>query len=300
MADNTLPIVHFDRPVTHTEVDGIEMGVLPDGTPYLTARALAHIAGQTPGVVNKLVNEWAEERHKPRGRIIADLLVAQGFAGEALGMRVYVQGAPVLVIPDAACMAILEYYAFEANTRSRFIAQQSYRLLARQSLQRFIYHRVGYDPDTQITRTWKHLHDRMVLNPEPPGYFGLLREIADLLIAAVQSGLALGPHTLPDVSVGILWGRHWIDNDLDSVYGDRSKHPHRFPDSFPQLEEVESWVYPIAALGEFRSWMRTHYLPHNFPRYLAHKVRSGALAPYRIDTLLATLDPAHMTPDKAH
>jgi hypothetical protein len=292
MAGNTLPIVHFEKPITHTEIDGIEMGVLPGGTPYLTARALALICGQAPGVIAKLVKEWTHERRKPRGRVIADLLAAQGHADETLCTRVDVDGAPVLVIPDAVCMAILEYYAFEASTRSRFVAQQSYRLLARQSLQRFIYGRVGYDPDAEVTRTWKHLHDRMVLNPTPPGYFGLLRELADILIAAVQSGLALGPRTLPDVSVGLLWSKHWVASDLDAVFGERRKHPHRFPESFPQLDVVEAWIYPIAALAEFRAWMRASYLPSRFPRYLAGKVRCGALPPYRIDNLLATLAPA--------
>jgi hypothetical protein len=273
-------------------MDGMEMGVLPDGTPYLTARALARICGQSTGAIAKLTSEWQRERTKPRGRIIAGLLLAQGHTGAALIIHVQDRGVLRRVLPDTVCMAILEYYAFESSTKNQYLAQTSYRILARKSLRQFIYGRVGYDPNARQAAAWQHLHDRMMLNPAPPGYFSLLREITDLLIAAVQSGLALGPHTLPDISVGVAWGKHWTTHDLDTVYGARVKHPHRFPDAFPQMEVVEAWTYPDTARGAFRGWLRDHYLPYRLPQYLASKAKSGALPAYRVEPLLSALSPA--------
>ncbi len=285
-----LPTIEIETPVTHAEIDGIQMGILADGTPYLTTRALARISGQSPSVIGKLSRDWASERHKPRGRKINSLLALHGYSGDAILLGVEIAGKPVHVLPDAVCMAILEYYAFEADSSTRHIAQESYRLLARHSLRRFIYGHVGYEPRGQFSDTWKHFHDRMVLNPVPSGYFGLLREIADILVPAMELGLALGPRTMPDISVGLAWGKFWTDGDLDDVYGPRLKHPHRFPADFPQTEPVEAWIYPIEALGEFRSWMRDHYLPGRFRAYLENKARSGALPYQRVDNLLEAVN----------
>ena len=285
MTSTSLPLAKLDTPMTHARIDGIEMGVLADGTPYLTTRALARICGQAPSVIYKITREWENERLKPRGRRILSLLTAQGFADDKLFREVELDGKKTQIIPDAVCMALLEYYAFEANTRKRHVALHSYRMLARNSLRRYIYTRVGYDPSARLTGTWKLLHERMVLNPTPAGYFSLLREISDILIPAIQLGLVLGPHTMPDISVGLMWGRYWKARDLDYVYGPRKKCTHRFPEEFAR-REVESWVYPNAALGEFRSWMQAYYLPQFFPRYLQNKASAGVLPPYRIELLL--------------
>ena len=265
------------------------MGILPDGTPYLTTRALARISGQAPSVVYKLTREWPNERHKPRGSRIATLLGAQGYTGDHLYLDIDLDGKPTQVIPDAVCMAILEYYAFDADTRKRHVALHSYRVLARNSLRRFIYKQVGYDPNAQQTGGWKTLHERMLLNPTPSGYFSLLREISEILIPAIQLGLPLGPRTMPDISVGLAWGRYWTDRDLDYVYGPRRKHPHRFPDDF-ERPDVEAWVYPNAALGEFRSWMQAYYVPNYLPRYLQGKAKNGSLPPYRVELLLDAIN----------
>lgn len=285
MTNQTLPISKLNTPMTHARIDGIEMGILADGTPYLTTRALARVCGQAPSVVYKITREWENERLKPRGRRLQHLLGAQGYTSEQLFLEVELDGKKTQIIPDGVCMAILEYYAFEADTRKRHVALNSYRVLARNSLRRFIYKQVGYDPSAQQSGAWQQLHERMLLNPTPNGYFSLLREISDILIPAIQLGLVVGPRTMPDISVGLMWGRYWKDRDLDYVYGPRRKHAHRFPEEF-ERQEVEAWVYPNAALGEFRSWMQAYYLPQFFPRYLQQKALSGAMPAYRLEMLL--------------
>ena len=285
MTETSLPYVKLETPITHTRIDGIEMGIMPDGTPYLTTRALARISGQSPSVVYKLTREWDNERRKPRGRRILDLLAAQGYLDRRLSLDIDLDGKPTQVLPDAVCMAVLEYYAFEADTRKRHVALHSYRVLARNSLRQFIYKQVGYDPNAERTNGWQTLHERLLLNPTPAGYFNLLREIAELLIPAIQLGLSLDPQTMPDISVGLMWSRYWSARDLDYVYGPRRKHPHRFPEAFAR-RDVEAWVYPNAALGEFRSWMQAYYVPDFLPRYLHNKAKNGSLPPYRVELLL--------------
>lgn len=290
MAGNSILIVELDPPMTHTEVDGLEMGILADGTPYLTARSLARMCGQAPYSMVKLVESWPHARPTVRDRALAELIATHGHTTSRLCTRVDVNGTSVCVVPDAVCMALLEYYAFEADSPGRFVARRSYRQLARQSLRRFIYGCLGHDPLATPAEAWKHLYDRLVLNPVPSGYFSLLREIAELLILAAQSGLPMGPHTLPDVSVGLAWSKHWSEEGLDEIHGPRARHPHRFPKNFPQMQEVSVWIYPLAALGEFRAWMRDHYLPCQFPRYVESKVRRGALLEQRATYLLESVN----------
>ena len=60
----------------------IEMGVLSDGTPFLTGRSLARLCGIAPSTTN----EWGEFTPKEGDRLragkMAVLLAAQGFEGD--------------------------------------------------------------------------------------------------------------------------------------------------------------------------------------------------------------------------
>lgn len=132
--------------ITETEVDGIQMGVLNDGSPYLTLRGLARLCGIDHAVLLRLANNWQEEQTKPRGSKIRELLNAQGHGGNNLYVRTMSKSGETHAYTDAVCMAILEYYAFEATQGSNEIAVRNYRLLARSTLREFIYNRCGYDP----------------------------------------------------------------------------------------------------------------------------------------------------------
>lgn len=71
-------------PVKELEVDGVQMGVRSDGTPYLTMRGLARMCDIDHSVLNRLANNWHDERLKPRGQRIAQLLAAQGHSTHQL------------------------------------------------------------------------------------------------------------------------------------------------------------------------------------------------------------------------
>jgi hypothetical protein len=48
------------------EIDGIGMGVLSDGTPFLTGRGLARLCGITHRQVQDIATEWDDEVPTPR------------------------------------------------------------------------------------------------------------------------------------------------------------------------------------------------------------------------------------------
>lgn len=279
-------------PVREVEIDGIQMGVLNDGTPYLTARGLALMCGIDNSVLIRMANNWEEERFKPRGKKISALLATQGYSKPELYLRAFGKGGESHAYPDAVCMAILEYYAFDAEQSQSVTALRNYRILARSSFRAFIYNRCGYDPNQSIPNSWKNFHERVLLNDQVPvGYFSVFREIADLVVHMIQNGCPLDDHTVPDASVGSAWSKHWASIDLEKSFGERKKHPHNFPDWFPQsaVNPVEAWVYPIHALGDFRVWLYEHYVKVNFPKYLDGKVKKGVFLPASAQLLLAAV-----------
>lgn len=271
-------------PVAQRDIDGVQMGVLPDGTAYLTARGLARMCGTPHSVLSRLLSGWNEEQFKPRGRRINDTLVSQGYVGKPLALRAMHNGVEVVAFPDVVCMAILEYYAFDAGSDSSATALTNYRLLARSSFRSFIYTQVGYDPSASVPSVWKQFHDRVSLtyNAVPAGYFGVFKEMADIVVTLGQAGIHIDAGFVPDISVGQSWGAHWRKNNFDQTIGARIKFEHNYPDYFPQAASnpQEPWCYPEAALGEFRRWMREDYIGEGkFAKYIEGKVTQNQLPP---------------------
>lgn len=121
-------------PVKEIEVDGIQMGVLNNGTPYLTMRGLSRLCGVDSATMVRLTTNWLEERSKPRGKKIDAILQAKGLRLTSLYTTIVNQGVETHAYPDNVCMAILEYYAFEASGSGQFdstTALRNFRLLQR-------------------------------------------------------------------------------------------------------------------------------------------------------------------------
>jgi hypothetical protein len=246
----------------------------------------------------RLATDWDNEKLKPRGQVILKLLAAQGHSADSLYIRTRGKWGETHAYTDSVCMAILEYYAFDAVQADNETAIRNYRLLARSSFSAFIYNRCGYDPDKHIPDSWKNFHDRVLLNDQIPiGQFSVFREIADLVVNMIQQGCPIDEHTVPDVSVGIAWSEYWVKNGLDKTFGSRTKFPHYYPESFPQsaANPVDAWVYPAAALGEFRVWVYQTYVPQKFPKYLEAKVKKGLFLPSRAELLLGAVSKPLLT-----
>jgi hypothetical protein len=290
--------------VTSKEVDGVEMGVLSDGTPFLTGRGLAKACG----ISNGTLSEWGEITpalgSDLRAGKMAELLAANGFGGDKFFQRIVNESkegvdAFINAYPDAVCTAFLEYYAFEAGRYCTETAKTNFRILCRERLRDFIYKKTGYDPRTIALQSWKCFHDRLLLNTVPSGFFSVFTETAQLVVSAIRGGLTVDEHTVPDISVGKVWSKFWDDNNLESTYGGKMSYPHDYPDYFPQAQangSITAYIYPLKALGEFREWVENHYLPSKFPSYLQRKVKQGAISGDRAQSLLKAVEPVALPP----
>lgn len=265
---------------TQKEIDGIGMGVLTDGTPFLTTRGLGRLCGVSHTVILDIANDW--NAGKPTATKIHNILQTHGYSYPSPYTVITDKTGTYHAWPDAVCLAILEYYAFDAGINKKDEALMNFRLLAGKALRDFIYAQVGYDPDNQVPLQWKQFHDRMslVYNAAPAGYFGVFKEIADMIVHLGQNGIHIDSTFVPDGSVGIHWARHWKDNNLEATFGSRQKYDHNYPDYFPQAlsNPQESNCYPESALGEFRRWFREVYIgAGKFETYLTGKVKDKSL-----------------------
>jgi hypothetical protein len=279
---------------TSKKVDDIEMGVLTNGIPFLTARSLSKFCGVAVSTVLAWGENSPQEGDRLRGGKMAELLIAQGFEGDRLFEKInFLDNVEVNAYSDAVCMAFLEYYAFEAGKNCTEEARNNYRVLARKSLRDFIYRSVGYDPSEAVPQIWRQYHDRLLLNPVPLGYFSVFRETSDIVITSIREGLVVDDKTVPDISVGTTWSNYWNKEDLSTRFGERTKYPHIYPEYFPQSQangKIDAFVYPVEALGEFRRWLYLQYLPNKYPSYLKSKVKQGAIPASSVELLLKAFD----------
>jgi hypothetical protein len=262
------------------EVDGIGMGVLSDGSPFLNIRGLAAMCGVDHSLITRITADWIATPLKPREQKIRELVRAQGADDKVAFIAVAKSGTINHIVPSAVCMAVLEYYAFEAKT-SNDKAAQSYRILARKGFQQFIYAQVGYNPTGAPSVAWQQFHDRVGLSYHtvPDGYFSVFKEVADMLVTLIRQGAELGNTFIPDISVGMAWSKFWKAENLEVIYGPSKQYEHNYPAYFPQAASNPQApkCYPDDALGEFRKWVRDHYIPKQLPNYLQSKVKQGEL-----------------------
>lgn len=260
------------------EINGVGMGVLSDGTPYLTGRGLARLCGVDNSLIVRLGAEWFEEIQKPRVTKIKQILANRGIYLETP----YLQVGDNSYWTGSVCIAVLEYYAFDASQSNNTIALQNFRTLAGRGFEEFVYTQVGYDPNRSVPEHWKQFHDRvsLVYNTVPAGYFSVFKEIADMIVTLGQAGLHIDHTFVPDISVGKTWSKYWTDKNLDNVYGQRIKYEHNYPNYFPQAASnpQEPWCYPEAGLGEFRKWFREIYIGQGkLANYLSNQAKVKAL-----------------------
>lgn len=264
-----------------TVIDGVEMGVLENGIPYLTESGLARMCGIDRKVLNRLSTGWIDERLKPRGRQISQLLAQSGFEDDALFLKSVHAGSEINAYTEPVCLALLEYYAFITD-EPRADAVRAFRSLARQTFRDFIYKATGYSPNRKVLDSWQHFHDRvdMTLDSVPAGYFSVFREIASMIVPMIRSGVMISDRVVPDISVGKAWSAYWTEHGLEAKYGSRTKYDHEYPLYYPQAKSnpQPSYAYPDAALGEFRSWLRQTYIVNKFPNYLLNQAKQGKLA----------------------
>jgi hypothetical protein len=274
------------------EIDGVDMGVLSDGTAYLSGRGVARLCGVAVSTIINQADQWAQGK---RDNKFAKLLISQGYSEAQLFIPIRGQGGTLHAFPETVVMTFLDYYAFESPTRSD-TAQANFRTLGRGGLRVFVYQATGYDPTQLVPTVWREFHDRLLLHSVPTGYFSVFKESADFVMASIRRGLPSNESNVPDISIGISWAKHWRDEGLEGDHGPALKHDHNYPDYFPQAASnpQEIWVYPVAALGVFRIWMDTVYIPTKFGAYLEGKVNRGVLPASTAELLLQEVQPKQL------
>ena len=274
------------------EIDGVEMGVLDTGIPYLTESGLARMCGIDRKVLNRLAINWDDEQVKPRGRQISQLLEQGGYRDETLYLKSEHKGSEVNAYTEPVCLALLEYYAFVVDD-PRPEAVRAFRSLARLTFRKFVYDAVGYSPEQKVLDSWRHFHDRidMTATTVPSGYFSVFKEIASMIVPMIKAGVMISDRVVPDISVGKAWSKHWEEAGLSSKHGARTKYDHEYPLYYPQSKSnpQPSYAYPNSALGEFRDWLEKTYITTKYPAYVLGQSKKGLLPGVTADQAIAAL-----------
>ena len=276
------------------DVGGIGMGVLSDGTPYLNQRGLAALCGVQNAHIGKISSQWADKSKKRRIKSIQAVLGKAGYTAESAHFEVMHKGVVHYCYPAEVSLAVLEYYAFDAGENCKEEARDNFRLLAGSKLRELIYSQVGYDPSGKNSAPLRKWHERIELNHQsaPKGYFSVFNEAHTIIYELIMAGANIGEKTVPDISVGIHWARHWDQKNLNKKYGDREKFPHRYPEDHPQAKSNPQIAncYPLDALGEYRRWLEDEYLgAGKFAGYL--KTKKATIPPSIAQLAIERLTP---------
>ena len=258
-------------------INGVEMGVLENGMPFLTQRGLSEVAGVNRSVIQAITKEWDENYDdevigKDRISFFKQYLFSNGFQEPALHLQIIQNGVIHYAYPDIVCMAFLEYYAFESKSDSA-TALQNYRKFATYGLGKFIYESLQYIPGDK----WKYHHDRVSLlkDSAPDGYFTIFQESTGLIVDLIAADLPVNHHTVSDISVGSHWATYLKEDNLETQFGARIQYEHNYPSYYPQAlsNPQNPNAYPDAALPLFRKWFKQVYLLTKFPAYMLTKAK---------------------------
>ncbi|NVN06036.1 hypothetical protein HW509_10610 [Asaia spathodeae] len=258
------------------EVGGIEMGVLDNGISYLTQAGLASVAGAARSTIWEITQEWeaAQQSGIFKGRIsyFQEALSRVGYDDPKLYIEIERGGSPLYAYPDLVCTTIIEYFAFEAK-RTNDIAITSFREFARYGLQNYIYRALDYKPADK----WRMHNERVSLlnDSVPVGFFSIFKEVSGMIVDLINADLPIDDHTIPDISVGLTWGKFWTAHEFSGQFGDRVQYAHYYPSSFPQSASnpQNAWAYPNASWPQFQAWFHGIYLPTKYPPYILKKAK---------------------------
>jgi hypothetical protein len=276
------------------EVSGfpIEVGILQDGTPFLSGRGLAKACG----ISNSTLVGWGEFtpqlEDKYRAGKMAALLATYGYGGDRLFVRIpdgtqFGGRANVSAYPYQVCMAFLDYYAFEANKEA---ARHSLRLLSEKQLPQFIYDAIGLQPPKAIQPPSDPVRESGCDRPPPPwenrplrdgipvGYFTVAQLAAGEWGRSRPIGLTVESAIVSPLNLDRAWSRHWHVHKLWEQHGQRFQLPTPETEYGPPLP---TYIYPTSALDDFQQWFNWKYLPERFPSYLQRKMQQrGVAIPY--------------------
>lgn len=134
-----------------------------------------------------------------------------------------------------------------------------------------------------VSAEWQPFHDRITSawGAVAEGYFSIFKEMADITAQLISQGVPVDHKTIPDIVLGMAWGKVWIAQGYEHDYGPRITYAHCYPKSFPQHKSNPQWAkcYPEDALATYRRWVRNVFLPKHLPGYLDRKTAKGDIPP---------------------
>ncbi|MBV5262224.1 hypothetical protein FLX56_27970 [Synechococcus moorigangaii CMS01] len=167
------------------EFDGIQMGVLSDGTPFLTGRGLATLCGVSPTAIFDWGSRINEE--SPKWVKMSRLLRQRGFEESEIFWVFDEHPQKPNVYVDKVCTAFLEYYAFEAEGNKTEKALSVFRALVDKTFRDFVYVLSGYQTKQltfsqyTLSRITNHHNIAFDKIPLPDGYFCLFDKMIEIL-----------------------------------------------------------------------------------------------------------------------
>lgn len=278
--------------VDGARMNSFGMGILSDGTPFLTQRGLAVLCGVENAHIGTISSQWGDVVPKPRISKIRDILARNGHSLDAAHVPVQVGGRILYAYREEISLAVIEYYAFEAEQFCQVEAKDNFRVLARKGFRDAIYETLDYSPASPIDEKWRAFHDRvsLVYNSAPDGYFSIFKESAEITVTLGEHGVFANDEIIPDISIGRCWSDHWRKANLGAVHGERLDYEHNYPGYFPQAisNPQTPWAYPESALGEFKRWLREDYIRGGkLTNYVKGQVAKNALAAETANNVLA-------------
>jgi hypothetical protein len=240
----------------------------PDGVSGMTVAALADFVGVESPTITQLLNRIRET--DPLTNKLSECL--KPFAGEELRLITNdLQGR--LIIPDEACHAVAEYYAFEARQYpGKEIAINNFRTAGRAGMRVFIWSRTGYAPRPNETVVKLHttvyvqriegMRDHQV----PDELWMIFRESAELLLQIEKEWrVPINDYDILDGSIGRKWSSCRSGNTWAGVVG---SYIHKYRD---KRGFIRCAAYEMSELPHFRRWLRETYIPEELPKYLVSK-----------------------------
>lgn len=266
------------RLVPAYDSDGNETGFYtrePDGVSGMSVTALADFCGTTQPVISALLNRL--EQSDPISNEFSEQL--KPFVGKDLRL-ISNDSQGIKIIPDEACYAIAEYYAFDARSYSgKEVAQQNYRMAGRAGMRVYIWSQTGYVPEllrdslrsntTTYIERLENIRDHEIDDER----WSTFREGAEvLLLVEKEMGVPVDQMDLCDGSIGSHWSTYRQNKPWAMSVG---TYRHVFRD---QRGDQYPRAYDLSELSYFRRWLRDIYIPFHLPDYLAKKFGKMAAA----------------------
>lgn len=168
-------------------------------------------------------------------------------------------------IPDTALALILEYYAYE--TQSRYRSQQA-KLCCRAfnsiGIREWIKDSIGWKESNGRPHWYRRLGLFRSKTKIPVGWWCIFEEIMSTVADLEELGYIPPEGIIPDVSVGKCWCNYLRDELKLNPKDIGQKYKHYYPD---WAHPVSPYIYPLEYLPTFRMWFEETYKPTKMVGY---------------------------------